>query len=143
MFCDLSFLTANEKEFSPACSFIEFQVYGWIKLENGNEATSAAAAYSKFVSREMSKAEALLKVILSPVDSVADTYCALLPEGTPGEFQRILDLKVARAADTLVGEKRASNALSNLENNQKAIPNALTCIIVGEKTHLQPTKIVL
>ncbi|KAL0303081.1 UNVERIFIED_CONTAM: Vacuolar protein sorting-associated protein 53 A [Sesamum radiatum] len=43
--------------------------------------TSAAAAYSKFVSREMSKAEALLKVILSPVDSVADTYCALLPEG--------------------------------------------------------------
>ncbi|EPS74069.1 hypothetical protein M569_00688 [Genlisea aurea] len=41
----------------------------------------------------MSKAEALLKVILSPVDSVADTYCALLPEGTPAEFQRLLDLK--------------------------------------------------
>ncbi|MCI27339.1 vacuolar protein sorting-associated protein 53, partial [Trifolium medium] len=42
--------------------------------------TSSAASYSKFVSREMSKAEALLKVILSPVDSVADTYRALLPE---------------------------------------------------------------
>ncbi|KAL0298649.1 UNVERIFIED_CONTAM: Vacuolar protein sorting-associated protein 53 A [Sesamum radiatum] len=61
--------------------------------------TSAAAAYSKFVSREMSKAEALLKVILSPVDSVADTYCALLPEGTPGEFQRILDLKGLKRTD--------------------------------------------
>jgi len=35
-----------------------------------------------------------MQVILSPVDSVANTYCALLPEGTPLEFQRILDLKV-------------------------------------------------
>lgn len=35
-----------------------------------------------------------MQVILSPVDSVANTYRALLPEGTPLEFQRILDLKV-------------------------------------------------
>ena len=35
-----------------------------------------------------------VQVILSPVDSVADTYSALLPEGTPSEFQRILELKV-------------------------------------------------
>ncbi|KAL5673039.1 hypothetical protein ACJX0J_017345, partial [Zea mays] len=55
--------------------------------------STGAASYSKFVSREMGKAEALLKVILSPVDSVANTYRALLPEGTPLEFQRILDLK--------------------------------------------------
>lgn len=61
--------------------------------------TSGAAGYSKFVSREMSKAEALLKVILSPFDSVADTYCALLPEGTPTEFQRILELKGLKKAD--------------------------------------------
>ncbi|KAL1314132.1 hypothetical protein AAHE18_16G167700 [Arachis hypogaea] len=61
--------------------------------------TSGAVGYSKFVSREMSKAEALLKVILSPVDSVADTYRALLPEGTPMEFQRILDLKGLKKAD--------------------------------------------
>lgn len=61
--------------------------------------TTGAANYSKFVSREMSKAEALLKVILSPVDSVADTYSALLPEGTPSEFQRILDLKGLKKAD--------------------------------------------
>lgn len=61
--------------------------------------TSGAAGYSKFVSREMSKAEALLKVILSPIDSVADTYRALLPEGTPMEFQRILELKGFKKAD--------------------------------------------
>ncbi|XP_048327618.1 vacuolar protein sorting-associated protein 53 A [Ziziphus jujuba] len=61
--------------------------------------TSGAASYSKYVSREMSKAEALLKVILSPIDSVADTYRALLPEGTPMEFQRILELKGLKKAD--------------------------------------------
>lgn len=61
--------------------------------------TTVAASYSKFVSREMSKAEALLKVILSPVDSVGNTYRALLPEGTPLEFQRILDLKGLKKAD--------------------------------------------
>ncbi|XP_030543340.1 vacuolar protein sorting-associated protein 53 A isoform X1 [Rhodamnia argentea] len=61
--------------------------------------TSSAASYSKFVSREMSKAEALLKVILSPVDSVADTYRALLPEGTTMEFQRVLELKGLKKAD--------------------------------------------
>ncbi|XP_026383125.1 vacuolar protein sorting-associated protein 53 A-like [Papaver somniferum] len=61
--------------------------------------TSSASSYLKFVSREMSKAEALLKVILSPVDSVSDTYRALLPEGTPSEFQRILELKGLKKAD--------------------------------------------
>nr|XP_018682408.1 PREDICTED: vacuolar protein sorting-associated protein 53 A-like isoform X2 [Musa acuminata subsp. malaccensis] len=64
----------------------------------GKQAT-VATSYSKFVSREMSKAEALLKVILSPIDSVASTYRALLPEGTPAEFQRILDLKGLKKAD--------------------------------------------
>ncbi|KAG4956411.1 hypothetical protein JHK82_042121 [Glycine max] len=67
--------------------------------ETGAQQTSGAASYTKFVSREMSKAEALLKVILSPVDSVADTYRALLPEGTPMEFQRILELKGLKKAD--------------------------------------------
>ncbi|KAI4302259.1 hypothetical protein MLD38_038033 [Melastoma candidum] len=61
--------------------------------------TAGAASYSKVVSREMSKAEALLKVILSPVESVADTYRALLPEGTPMEFQRVLELKGLKKAD--------------------------------------------
>ncbi|CAA6663358.1 unnamed protein product [Spirodela intermedia] len=61
--------------------------------------TAGAAGYAKFVTREMSKAEALLKVILSPVDSVANTYRALLPEGTLAEFQRILELKGLKKAD--------------------------------------------
>ncbi|KAJ7527685.1 hypothetical protein O6H91_16G066600 [Diphasiastrum complanatum] len=55
--------------------------------------TTAPASYSKYVAREIGKAEALLKVILSPVESIADTYHALLPEGTSADFQRILELK--------------------------------------------------
>ncbi|KAG6391062.1 hypothetical protein SASPL_148810 [Salvia splendens] len=70
-----------------------------LEIPSLGKQVSAAAGYSKFVSREMSKAEALLKVILSPIDSVADTYCALLPEGTPSEFQRILDLKGLKRTD--------------------------------------------
>lgn len=65
----------------------------------GRQQSTTASNYSKFVSREMSKAEALLKVILSPVDSVEDTYRALIPEGTPVEFQRILELKGLKKAD--------------------------------------------
>eukprot|EP00249_Psilotum_nudum_P021312 c28062_g1_i1 orf=249-2780(+) len=54
---------------------------------------TAPASYTKFVGREMGKAESLLKVILSPVESIADTYRALLVEGTAADFQHTLDLK--------------------------------------------------
>ncbi|URE37568.1 Vacuolar protein sorting-associated protein 53 [Musa troglodytarum] len=70
-----------------------------LEIPSLGKQTAVATSYSKFVSREMSKAEALLKVILSPIDSVANTYRALLPEGTPAEFQRILDLKGLKKAD--------------------------------------------
>jgi len=36
-----------------------------------------------------------LQVILSPMEAIADTYRALLPEGSGADFQRILDLKVS------------------------------------------------
>eukprot|EP00897_Mesotaenium_endlicherianum_P004927 jgi/Mesen1/4462/ME000227S03482 len=55
----------------------------------------AAATYSKYVTRELGKAEALLKVILSPSEAIADTYRALLPDGSAADFQRILDLKAS------------------------------------------------
>lgn len=60
---------------------------------------AASASYNKFVGREMGKAEALLKVILSPVESIADTYRALLLEGTATDFQRLLDLKGLKKAE--------------------------------------------
>ncbi|XP_024364577.1 vacuolar protein sorting-associated protein 53 A [Physcomitrium patens] len=58
------------------------------------------ASYTKYVAREMGKAEHLLKVILSPMEAIADTYRALLPEGSGADFQRILDLKGVKRTDS-------------------------------------------
>ncbi|KAJ8435912.1 hypothetical protein Cgig2_013259 [Carnegiea gigantea] len=87
--------------------------------------TTGAASYSKFVSREMSKAEALLKVILSPVDSVADTYRALLPEGTPSEFQRILELKGLKKADQQTILDDFNKHGSSIKQPSRAHPSAV------------------
>ncbi|KAG7594767.1 Vps53-like N-terminal [Arabidopsis thaliana x Arabidopsis arenosa] len=54
---------------------------------------TATASYVEFVNNQMKRAEAVLKVIAFPNVSVVDTYRALVPEGTPMEFQRILELK--------------------------------------------------
>ncbi|XP_059646970.1 vacuolar protein sorting-associated protein 53 A [Cornus florida] len=89
--------------------------------------TSNAASYIKYVSREMSKAEALLKVILSPVDSVADTYRALLPEGTPLEFQRILELKGLKKTDQqsiLDDFNKRGSGISQASIAQSVVPAA-------------------
>lgn len=94
--------------------------------------TSGAAGYSKFVSREMSKAEALLKVILSPVDSVADTYRALLPEGTPMEFQRILELKGLKKVDQ-------QTILDDFNKGAPAISQPSTATSVGQTAPPPPS----
>jgi hypothetical protein len=39
-----------------------------------------------------------MQVILSPMEAIADTYRALLPDGSGSDFQRILDLKVGDCA---------------------------------------------
>lgn len=95
--------------------------------------TSVAAGYSKFVSREMSKAEALLKVILSPTDSVADTYCALLPEGTPSEFQRILDLKGLKRTDqqTILDDYNKRGAGTYQASLKTVIPSAPSTMVAA------------
>ncbi|KAG0554133.1 hypothetical protein KC19_12G065500 [Ceratodon purpureus] len=62
--------------------------------------TSTPASYTKYVAREMSKAEHLLKVMLSPMEAIADTYRALLPDGSGADFQRILDLKGVKRSDS-------------------------------------------
>ncbi|GJP39555.1 hypothetical protein CLOM_g23913 [Closterium sp. NIES-68] len=54
---------------------------------------ASTAAYSKYVTRELGRSEALLKVILSPQENIVDTYRALLPEGCAADFLRTLDLK--------------------------------------------------
>ncbi|XP_077219870.1 membrane trafficking VPS53 family protein isoform X3 [Tasmannia lanceolata] len=106
--------------------------------------TTGAAGYSKFVSREMSKAEALLKVILSPIDSVGDTYRALLPEGTPSEFQRILELKGLKKADqqTILDDFNKHGSPSGIKHPSAApsvvVPAAPTAQITPVMTNPTP-----
>mmetsp|Transcript_7164 Transcript_7164/g.11810 ORF Transcript_7164/g.11810 Transcript_7164/m.11810 type:complete len:972 (-) Transcript_7164:1024-3939(-) len=51
------------------------------------------ASYHKYVDKEMGKVDTLLKVILSPPEGLADTYWKLIPDGTPADFAKILELK--------------------------------------------------
>jgi hypothetical protein len=59
----------------------------------GEVLATAPGGYVKLVSREMGKAEALLKVILSPVEGLCDTFRALLPDSPTADFKTVLDLK--------------------------------------------------
>jgi len=68
-----------------------------IPILGGEE--NAPASYTKMVNREMGKAEALLKVILSPVEGLCDTFRALLPNSAPNDFKQVLELKGLRKAD--------------------------------------------
>lgn len=55
--------------------------------------------FVKVVNREMGKIEAILKVILAPVNMSVDTYVALVPDGTAEHFQRVLEIRGLRRAD--------------------------------------------
>lgn len=79
--------------------FLESSMRSDCKLVDTNNSLTALAQLTKGlkstkVSPKHPDSLFAAQVILSPVDSVADTYRALLPEGTPMEFQRILELKV-------------------------------------------------
>ena len=61
----------------------------------------------------MAKAEALLKVIGSRPENLADNFATLLPNASPTLYQRILDLKVSfRAAKPSSSSTRPSPAES-------------------------------
>lgn len=55
--------------------------------------------FVKVINREMGKIEAMLKVILAPVNMSVDTYVALVPDGTAEHFQRVLEIRGLRRAD--------------------------------------------
>ncbi|KAK9820837.1 hypothetical protein WJX81_002519 [Elliptochloris bilobata] len=57
---------------------------------------AAGARLAAAVGREMGRAEALLKVVGSRPENLADNFFTLLPTATPADFQRIVDLKVMR-----------------------------------------------
>eukprot|EP00899_Mesostigma_viride_P016160 jgi/Mesvir1/24545/Mv21883-RA.1 len=91
--------------------------------------TTAPASYTKFVIREMAKSEALLKVILSPVEGLAETYCALLPETiltASGDFQKVLELKGLRRPEQTPHLEQFAKICTRLAPQGATIPPPTT-----------------
>jgi hypothetical protein len=65
------------------------------------EATSAAEQqqhlkrFTRHVTKEMGKADKLLKVLLAPHNVLVDTYKSIIgADGSEADFQKVMDLKV-------------------------------------------------
>ncbi|EIE27794.1 hypothetical protein COCSUDRAFT_26904 [Coccomyxa subellipsoidea C-169] len=67
-----------------------------LDFPSAGQFSAVHASFSGHVAREMGKAEALLKVIGSRPENLVDNFFTLMPSGSPADFQRILELKVAR-----------------------------------------------
>ncbi|KAK2077673.1 hypothetical protein QBZ16_004519 [Prototheca wickerhamii] len=65
------------------------------------DAEVALPAYAAAVGAELGRAQAILKVVGAPTAAVVDTFFELMPDASPAEFQRIVDLKGLRRADLL------------------------------------------
>lgn len=50
-------------------------------------------SYVKYVNKAMSKAEILLKLIITPPESLLESYQALVVSGSEADFQRVMELK--------------------------------------------------
>jgi len=62
-------------------------------LGEGSGASTAPASHSRLVAREMGACEALMKVVLSPTEGLAETFKALLPGGSAADFRAVCELK--------------------------------------------------
>lgn len=65
----------------------------------------APAAYSKVVTKGMTKAEMILKVVMTPIDppkNFVEQYKKLLPECQLTEFYKILEMKSVKRQEQTV-----------------------------------------
>ncbi len=65
-----------------------------LRVATGSSEEGPPASLAGFVSREMGRTEALLKVVGSRPENLIDNFFTLMPSGTPADFNRIQDLKV-------------------------------------------------
>eukprot|EP01133_Synstelium_polycarpum_P006171 gene6171-7146_t len=57
--------------------------------------------YIAYITNELGKTESILKVVGCPKESLVETYAALIPEGSPADFQKIMDLKGIKTSDKM------------------------------------------
>ncbi|KAL3139007.1 hypothetical protein ABBQ32_005811 [Trebouxia sp. C0010 RCD-2024] len=65
----------------------------------GEEGAAGPAGFSSWISRELGRAEALLKVVGSRPDTLAVNFFTLMPSGTLPDYQRIIDLKAMKRSE--------------------------------------------
>ncbi len=97
--------------------------------------TPAPTMYVKNVSRELAKIEAVLKVILAPIDTCIDTYLALVPGGNADAFRHILDMRGVRRGEAapLVLEltKRLARAGPSIRSTSSGSVGDLVTVLSG------------
>ena len=83
--------------------------------DSGGGGGGGGGAYARLVAREMGAVEALLKIVLSPREGLAETFEALLPKASLSDFLAVCELKgmtkpeAARAAEGLRGRGAAES----------------------------------
>lgn len=65
--------------------------------------SAALAAYAQAVGVELGRAQSVLKVVGAPREALVDTFFELMPDASPSEFQRIVDLKVCLEGGVCIG----------------------------------------
>ncbi|KAL4452083.1 hypothetical protein ABPG75_007745 [Micractinium tetrahymenae] len=60
---------------------------------------AGVASFAADVHAQLGRAEAVLKVVGSPPEGLVDTFFELLPQGSPSDFQRTIDLKVLKRVE--------------------------------------------
>ncbi|EME30979.1 uncharacterized protein Gasu_17420 [Galdieria sulphuraria] len=86
------------------------------------------SSYQKFVNKEMTKVELILKVLLSPLESIVDTYVALIPDSSIGELNQLLEmkgLKKTSAAPYIVRYTHLAGKDFPTQSNQTQGPEAM------------------
>ncbi|GAB4819166.1 hypothetical protein N2152v2_006212 [Parachlorella kessleri] len=67
--------------------------------KEGQLDTAALQAFSSDVHAQLGRAEGVLKVVGSPPEAMVHTFFELMPNGSPSDFQRIVDLKVLKRGE--------------------------------------------
>lgn len=83
------------------------------------------AGYAKLVSREMNRAEALLKVIQAPPEVVGAMFCQLLPDAGLNELKQVCELKGMKRqeAQALLEEAQAKGLGGGAQAQQPGKPS--------------------
>jgi len=91
------------------------------------DAAPVTGRYTRHIQKEMSKAETILKIVLTPLPSFVETYKAVIPDGSESDFQKIMELKgVPRSEQRALMDRYSQQAASSGQGAGRNIRKLLT-----------------